>query len=106
MNQGTSQITPEENELLTQTGPGTPMGGLFREYWLPAVLSERLPEPDGAPVAVKLLGEPLVAFRDTEGRVGLLDEFCAHRRVSLAYGRKTDLDAALIGFASDGELPP
>ena len=90
MNQGTSQITPEENELLTQTGAGTPMGGLFREYWLPAMLSERLPEPDGAPVAVKLLGEPLVAFRDTEGRVGLLDEFCVHRRVSLAYGRNEE----------------
>lgn len=85
-----ARITREENELLTQTGADTPMGRLFRQYWLPAMLSERLPEPDGAPIAVKLLGERLVAFRDTEGRVGLLDEFCPHRRVSLVYGRNED----------------
>ena len=83
-------ITREENELLTLTGADTPMGRLFRQYWLPAMLSERLAEPDGAPIAVKLLGEQLVAFRDTEGRVGLLDELCSHRRVSLAYGRNEE----------------
>ena len=66
------------------------MGEIFRSYWLPAMLAERLPEPDGAPVAIKLLGERLVAFRDTEGRVGLLDEFCPHRRVSLLYGRNEE----------------
>ncbi len=66
------------------------MGRLFRRYWFPAMLSERLPEPDGAPIAVKLLGERLVAFRDTNGRIGLLDEFCPHRRVSLAYGRNEE----------------
>jgi phenylpropionate dioxygenase-like ring-hydroxylating dioxygenase large terminal subunit len=54
------------------------------------MLSERLPEPDGAPVAIKLLGERLVAFRDSQGRIGLLDEFCPHRRVSLAYGRNEE----------------
>ena len=85
-----SRLTREENELLTQTGADTPMGQLFRRYWLPAMLSERLPDPDGAPVMVKLLGERLVGFRDTEGRVGLLDEFCSHRRVSLAYGRNEE----------------
>jgi len=57
-------LTLEENELLTRTGPGTPMGELMRRYWLPAVLSWELPEPDCPPVRVKLLGEPLVMFRE------------------------------------------
>jgi len=83
-------ITREENELLTRTGPGTPMGRLFRQYWIPAMLSERLPEPDGPPIAIQLLGERLVAFRDTKGRVGLLDEYCPHRRASLVYGRNEE----------------
>src|ERR1700733_15893452 len=83
-------MTPDENDLLTRTGPGTPMGQLFRQYWLPAMLSERLAEPDGAPIAIKLLGERLVAFRDTEGRVGLLDEYCPHRRASLVFGRNEE----------------
>ena len=58
----------EQNDLLTQTGPGTPMGELFRRYWMPALLAEELPEPDCPPVRVKLLSERLIAFRDTEGR--------------------------------------
>src|SRR3984885_12138583 len=85
-----SRMTPEENDLLTRTGPGTPMGQLFRKYWLPARLAEGLAEPDGPRIAIKLLGERLVAFRDTEGRVGLLDEFCPHRRASLVYGRNEE----------------
>ena len=85
-----ARITQEENELLTQTGPDTPMGQLFRQYWLPAMLSERLPEPDGPPIALKLMDERLVAFRDTNGQVGILDEFCPHRRVSLVYGRNEE----------------
>ena len=68
-----------ENETLTRTGPGTPMGELFRRYWLPALLAEELPEPDCPPMRVKLLGERLIAFRDTQNRLGLIDEFCAHR---------------------------
>ena len=83
-------ITREENELLTRTGPGTAMGRLFRQFWIPAMLSDRLPEPDGAPIAIKLLHERLVAFRDTKGRVGLMDEFCPHRRASLVYGRNEE----------------
>jgi phenylpropionate dioxygenase-like ring-hydroxylating dioxygenase large terminal subunit len=77
----------EQNELLTRTGPGTPMGELFRRYWLPALLASELPEPDCPPVRVKLLSERMVAFRDSEGRLGLIDEFCAHRGVSLWFGR-------------------
>src|SRR5512145_1113029 len=80
----------EDNEALTRVGPGTAMGELMRRYWVPAALSRQLPEPDGAPIRVKLLGEKLVAFRDTSGRVGLLDEFCPHRRASLFLGRNEE----------------
>ena len=83
-------LTREENELVTRTGPGTPMGEVMRRYWMPALISSELPEPDCAPVRVQLLGEELVAFRDTEGRIGLLDEFCPHRRVSLWLGRNEE----------------
>ena len=80
----------EQNDFLTRTGPGTPMGELFRRYWLPALLAEELPAPDCPPVRVRLLGEKLVAFRDTQNRYGLVDEFCAHRGVSLWFGRNED----------------
>ena len=83
-------ITDEMNALLTRTGPGTPMGDLFRRYWIPALLDWELPERDCPPVRVKLLGERLIAFRDTEGRLGLIDEFCAHRGVSLWFGRNEE----------------
>ena len=79
-----------DNETLTRTGPGTPMGDLMRRYWLPALLSWELPEPDCPPVRVKLMGEDLIAFRATDGRVGLLDEFCPHRRASLWFGRNEE----------------
>ncbi len=80
----------ERNEFLTRVGRGTPMGELFRRYWLPVLLAEELPEPDCAPVRVKLLGERLIAFRDTQGRIGLIEEFCAHRGVSLWFGRNEE----------------
>lgn len=77
-------LTHKDNEDLTLIGPGSIMGDVMRSYWIPALLSSELPENDGAPVRVKLLGEDLVAFRDTNGAVGLLDEYCPHRGVSLA----------------------
>jgi phthalate 4,5-dioxygenase len=83
-------LTQEQNEFLTRTGPGTPMGELFRRYWIPALLDWELPERDCPPVRVKLLGEKLVAFRDSEGRIGIIDEFCAHRGVSLWFGRNEE----------------
>ena len=83
-------LRKEQNDLLTQTGPGTPMGRLFRSYWIPALLSEELPGNDCPPVRVKLLSERLVAFRDSNGRFGLVDEFCAHRGVSLWFARNED----------------
>ncbi|HEX5117472.1 MAG TPA: Rieske 2Fe-2S domain-containing protein [Pseudonocardiaceae bacterium] len=79
-------LKQEMNELLTQTGPGTPMGDLFRQYWIPALLAEELPEPGSPPVRVKLLSERMIAFRDSDGRYGLIDEFCAHRGASLWFG--------------------
>ena len=80
-------LPKEQNELLARTGPGTPMGDLMRRYWMPALLSEEIPAADSPPVQVRLLGEELVAFRDSKGRIGLLDEHCAHRGASLFYGR-------------------
>jgi phenylpropionate dioxygenase-like ring-hydroxylating dioxygenase large terminal subunit len=80
----------EHNDLLTQSGPGTPLGRLFRSYWIPALLAEELPEPDCPPVRVQLLSERLIAFRDSNGTCGLIDEFCAHRGVSLWFGRNEE----------------
>src|SRR5580700_10742147 len=87
---GAHMLRKEQNDLLTQTGPGTPGGKLFRSYWLPALLAEELPGNDSPPVRVKLLSERLLAFRDSEGRLGLIDEFCAHRGVSLWFGRNEE----------------
>ena len=80
----------EENNLLTQVGSDQPMGKLMRCYWIPALLAGEIPEADCPPVRVRLLGEDLVAFRDTRGRVGLLDEHCAHRGTSLFFGRNEE----------------
>ena len=83
-------LTREENERLTRVGAGTPMGETMRRYWLPMLMSWELPEPDCPPVRVRLLGENLVAFRATDGRVGLLEELCPHRRASLWLGRNEE----------------
>ena len=79
-------LSREDNELLTRVGPGTARGALFRRHWLPFMLGEEL-VADAPPKRVRLLGEPLVAFRDSRGRPGLLGEHCPHRRASLALGR-------------------
>ena len=83
-------LSREQNALLTQTDAGTPMGALFRRFWLPALLSEELAEADGAPVRVRLLGEDLVAFRATDGSVGLVGDHCPHRGASLFFGRNEE----------------
>src|SRR5437762_805791 len=80
-------LSKEDNELICRTGPGTPMGNLMRQYWVPASMSSELPEPNGAPLRVRLLGEDLIAFRDSPGRVGLLASSCPHRGASLFFGR-------------------
>jgi phthalate 4,5-dioxygenase len=83
-------LSREDNERITRTNAGTPMGEAFRRYWIPAALSSELPEPDGAPVRVRLLGEDLVAFRDTSGNVGLVTAFCPHRRAPMFFGRNEE----------------
>jgi phenylpropionate dioxygenase-like ring-hydroxylating dioxygenase large terminal subunit len=83
-------LPSDENNLLTRVARGTPMGNTIRHYWMPALLARQLKEPDGPPVRVRLLGEDLVAFRDTEGRIGLVDEFCPHRGASLWFGRNEE----------------
>ena len=84
-------ITEEQNERLTRVGPGTPMGEVFRSYWIPALSLRGGAEPRTAPpVRVRLLGEDLVAFRDTNGDVGLVDAYCAHRRAPLFFGRNEE----------------
>ena len=83
-------LSKEENEIVTRVGQGTPMGNTLRRYWLPALLASEIPGPDCAPARVRVLGEDLVAFRDSEGRVGLLDELCPHRLASLYFGRNEE----------------
>jgi phthalate 4,5-dioxygenase len=77
-------------ETLVRTGPGTPMGNLLRRYWVPVLMSREIAEPDGPQVRVQILGEKLLAFRDTDGEVGLIGEFCSHRGVSLYFGRNEE----------------
>lgn len=101
-------LSPDDNEAICRVGPGAPMGLAARQYWLPALLASELPEPGGDPVYVKLLGEDLVAFRDAEGRVGLLGEYCRHRGASLTLGRVDGCGLRCIyhgwSFAVDGTV--
>ncbi len=83
-------LTREDNELLTNVEKGSPMGEVFRRFWIPAVLSEELPGPDCEPVEITLLGEHLVIFRDTDGKVGLIDKYCPHRGAPMFYGRNEE----------------
>ena len=83
-------LTAEQNALVTQTNAGTPMGELFRRFWLPVVHPDEIPTPDSPPVRTRVLGEDLVAFRDTNGQVGLVGAFCPHRRAPLFYGRNEE----------------
>ena len=96
-------LTTEENELLARVGPETPMGMLLRRFWVPVLLAEELPEADCAPVRLRIMGENLVAFRDSEGRVGVIDTYCAHRRASLFWGRneKNGLRCVYHGWKYD-----
>ncbi|MEQ1774982.1 MAG: Rieske 2Fe-2S domain-containing protein [Burkholderiales bacterium] len=80
-------LSAADNELLTRTGAGTPMGDYFRRFWHPFALSREMAEPDSPPIRVRIMGEDLVAFRDTSGRVGLIEPHCAHRGANLFFGR-------------------
>jgi phthalate 4,5-dioxygenase oxygenase subunit len=107
-------LTTKENELLCRVEGDAAMGRLMRRHWLPACMSEEVAEPDGAPVRIRALGEDLVAFRDSKGRLGVLDEHCPHRRASLVLGRneecglrclyhgwKVDVDGNILEMASE-----
>src|ERR1700704_5230479 len=83
-------LSREDNELLCRVGRGTAMGDLLRQYWMPFLPSTELPEPDCPPKKVRLLGEDLVAFRDTQGQVGLLAANCPHRGAALFFGRNEE----------------
>ena len=101
-------LTAEENEVLCRVGPGTPMGKVLRRYWTPAFQLGDLPAPDCPPVRVTILGENFVAFRDTDGRLGFLDELCCHRGASLALGRVEDCGIRCLyhgwKYAVDGTI--
>ncbi|MEA2907308.1 MAG: phthalate 4,5-dioxygenase [Alphaproteobacteria bacterium] len=96
-------LKPEDNERLVRVGPGTPAGTLMRRYWQAALLADELPERDGPPVRVRLLCEDLIAFRDTNGRIGLVEAYCPHRRAALFFGRNEEcgLRCAYHGWKFD-----
>ena len=107
-------MRPADNEILCRVEGGAPMGRLMRQHWLPACMSEEVAEPDGAPVRSRLLGVDLVVFRDSQGRVGVLDERCPHRGASLYFGRnekcglrclyhgwKFDVDGRVLDMSSE-----
>jgi nitrite reductase/ring-hydroxylating ferredoxin subunit len=83
-------LSQQENDALTRVGRGTPMGELMRRYWIPAAFSHQIPKPDCPPIRVRLMGENLVLFRDTQNRIGLLDERCPHRTASMFFGRNEE----------------
>src|SRR4051794_22024854 len=83
-------LSKEHNQMLVQTGPGTPMGELFRRFWLPVLLSEELPAPDCTPVRFRILSEDVVGFKDSNGRVGIVEAYCPHRGASLFFGRNEE----------------
>ena len=83
-------LSKEDNEILTRVGPETPMGNLIRQYWLPGMPSSEVPQPDSPPKRVRLLGENLVAFRNSDGEVGMVVEACPHRGASLFFGRNEE----------------
>src|SRR5689334_20765107 len=111
---GAAMLTKEQNELLCRVEGSAPMGGIMRRHWLPVCLSEEVAERDGAPVRSRLVGEDLVVFRDSSGRLGVLDEHCPHRGASLVFGRneecglrclyhgwKFDVDGNILEMASE-----
>jgi phthalate 4,5-dioxygenase oxygenase subunit len=107
-------MTQEENDLLCRVEGDAPMGQIMRRHWIAACLSEEVAEADGKPIKVRLLGEDLVVFRDSKGRIGVLDEYCSHRRASLVFARneecglrclyhgwKFDVDGNIVEMASE-----
>jgi phthalate 4,5-dioxygenase oxygenase subunit len=112
-------LSPEDNDLLCRVEGDAPMGGVMRGHWMPVCLSEEVAEVDGAPRRARLLGEDIVVFRDTAGRLGALAERCPHRGASLAFGRneecglrclyhgwKFDVDGGVMDMSSEPPASP
>ncbi len=112
-------LTQEENDLLCRVEGSAPMGQLMRRHWTPVCLIEEVSEPDGTPIKARVFGEDLVVFRDTNGRVGVMDEYCPHRRASLVFGRnencglrclyhgwKMDVDGNVLEMVSEPAANP
>lgn len=101
-------MRPADNELMCRVEGEAPMGRVMRQHWLPACMSEEVAEADGTPVKARLLGVDLVVFRDTKGRVGVLDEKCPHRGASLVFGRNENCGLRCLyhgwKFGVDGEI--
>ena len=96
-------LTKEENELLCRVEGDAPMGQLMRRHWTPVCLVEEVSEPDGAPVKARVFGEDLVVFRDSDGRVGVLDEYCPHRaRVAVLRPQRGGRAALPVSRLEDG----
>src|SRR6266852_7918270 len=87
---GHPMLRAEDNKFLTESGAGTGMGELLRRFWLPVLLSEELPESDGPPKKIVVMGEELLAFRDSRGVVGVIDQYCPHRGANLWLGRNEE----------------
>ena len=83
-------LNADDLKLLTQTGPGTPMGELFRRFWIPAMMAHELPEPDCAPVRLRMLSEDLICWRNTDGTLGAMQNACPHRGASMFFGRNEE----------------
>jgi phenylpropionate dioxygenase-like ring-hydroxylating dioxygenase large terminal subunit len=83
-------LSKQDNDIMCRVGPGTPMGTLMREYWIPALRSDELPSPDCPPLRLRLLGENLIAFRTTSGKVGIVANSCPHRGASMFFGRNEE----------------
>jgi phthalate 4,5-dioxygenase oxygenase subunit len=98
-------LTATNNQAITRTGPGTPMGEYLRRYWIPALTASEITEPDGPPLRVRLLGEDLIAFRTTSGEIGLVQNACPHRGASLFFGRNEEdgLRCVYHGWKYDAE---
>src|SRR6478752_6440589 len=83
-------LSSQDNQYISHVGPGTPVGELFRRFWIPALVPSEVPHADSDPIRLRLLGEDLIAFRDTNGRVGIIQNHCPHRGASLFFGRNEE----------------
>lgn len=101
-------LAAEDNDILCRVEGNAPMGALMRRHWLPACLPEEVAKPDGDPLEIRILGQELVIFRDTRGKLGALDAHCPHRGARLVLGRNENCGLRCLfhgwKFATDGTV--